>query len=415
MNKYPFLRINEEVILEAVSFNFRNNIKEYLPLIQWEVKAVGESSEKIGNGKSIKYKINKKYSGKRVIFRAYIKQDSITKYPLQNLICDVERQVSLEVNGKKILIKEVTGPKEALVGDTVDLKVTKYNIDSNKVTESQKKQIKWDVKGIREEKKVFTDNKGIPFVGEAITFMIPESWGGQSVLLMPYLRTSTENISVNISVKGKNENQTKVTECFCGKKHIDLRNEMNFRCQGSGNYNCKLVCDSIVHNHIGYKSEGAGFTFQGNKMAAYYQLSLEDSNHKSLVFYPNKIAAGMEYLDMALDKGFSVVVGVNHTFKYDKPDKAQGHNEETTDHFVVIVGRYCENNRLYYRFWDVGTQNGESADCKFLLSDEKHLICSKTYRSDGHGYTVTQIRRLVDSSGKTVTLSELNAVKKDDL
>lgn len=415
MNKYPFLRINEEVILEVVSFNFQNNIEEYLHLIQWEVKAVGEASEKIGTGKSVKYKVNEKFSGKKIIFRAYMKQDSMAKYPFQNLICSVEKQVPLEILGKKILIKEVTGTKKAFVGDTVDLRVTEYNMDSNKISDSQKKKIKWDVKVVGGEKKVFIDNKKNPFLGEAIKFIVPTSWGGQSFLLMPYLRSSTESTSVNLTIHSCEENQSNSTKCFCGKEHIDLRKEMLFKCQGSGNTDCKLVCDGIVYNHIGYKSEGAGYMYQGNSKTAYYQLSLEDSDHKSLIFYSEKNNEGIEYLDTALDKNFSIVVGVNHTFKNDKPKKSQLHNEETTDHFVIIVGRYCKNNRLYYRFWDVGTQYGECNDYKFLMSDDKHLICNETYRSDGHGYTITQIRRLVDCDEKILTLTELKEIKKNSL
>lgn len=194
---------------------------------------------------------------------------------------------------------------------------------------------------------------------------------------------------------------------YCGKKHVDLRSKMTFKNQGSGNYNCKNVCDEILYGHIGYKSEGAGFTFQNNAKAAYYQLALEDSTHQSLVFYADKISTGMTYMDLALNKGFSIVVGVNHTFMNDKPKDSQDHNEQTTDHFVVIVGRYCENDVIYYRFWDVGTQYGESDDYKFILTKDSHLVCDATYRKDGHSYTVTQVRRLIDDKNKIVTLTDL--------
>lgn len=400
MNKYPFLRVNEEIILEAISFNFRNNIEEHLHSIQWEVKAVGESSEKIGNGKSIKYKINEKYSGKRVIFRAYIKQDSITKYPLQNLICDVERQVSLEVNGKKILIKEVTGPKEALVGDTVNLKVTKYNIDSNKVTESQKKQIKWDVKGIREEKKVFTYNKGIPFVGEAITFMIPESWGGQSVLLMPYLRTSTENISVNISVKDKNENQTKATECFCGKEHIDLRNRIQWRTQFDSrwgdekaqNVACLKTCKLILES-AGLSPNSAPNDASVIKVASEIETPKDKLKQTSYLIVDSLAAKrGNAYIDEQLEEGYPVLVGVDHTYQ-------TGYNEGTTDHFIVIVGRGCDKGEVWYLFYEVGTRQytlGRSDANKLILNPDGSLHGEAPYKTrsgDKRKYVVTQIRK----------------------
>ena len=64
----------------------------------------------------------------------------------------------------------------------------------------------------------------------------------------------------------------------------------------------------------------------------------------------------------------------------------------TTDHFVVIVGRKYESNRVpKYIFYDVGTANGAS-DKNTLWVEGKFL---KGTNHDGLSYVVTEVRRNV--------------------
>ncbi len=123
---------------------------------------------------------------------------------------------------------------------------------------------------------------------------------------------------------------------------------------------------------------------------SYYQLVDENSDKTELVFHSDETKNGIKYLDDSLDAGYAIVVGVNHTIKYRKHGII---NEDTTDHYVVIVGRKCEDNQLYYQFWDVGSRHGDNEEYRFKLTSENHLISEKNYRSDGKTYTVTQIRR----------------------
>lgn len=85
----------------------------------------------------------------------------------------------------------------------------------------------------------------------------------------------------------------------------------------------------------------------------------------TLVITPN-----YSYLDSLLKLGIPVVVGVHHTFNY-------GYNENTTDHFVVIIDST-------YRFYDVGSKYGDSSKLKFNKINGK-LVYGK--------YTVSQIRK----------------------
>jgi hypothetical protein len=192
-------------------------------------------------------------------------------------------------------------------------------------------------------------------------------------------------------------------------EHIDLREKLTFLCQGPGNYNCKLTSDEILKNYAGFPSEGAGNNFHNNPYCAFYQLALENSDHSDLIFYDDRSLEAMEYLNLALDLNYPVVVGVNYIYKYDKIKDKQGHNEETTDHFVIIVGRHCEDDVLYYRFWDVGSQGGAKNDYKFKVDNDNHLICEKTYKSTDIKYTITQIRRF--NKNGIITLQHLKEKK----
>jgi muramidase (phage lysozyme) len=175
-----------------------------------------------------------------------------------------------------------------------------------------------------------------------------------------------------------------------GKKNVDLRSKMTFYAQSTGS-NCTETCKSIVRQ-LGVYPEGATEISRMNShhKESYYQLADENAERTKLIFHADEIRDGMDYLDRSLDAGYAVVVGVNHTFKYRRLGII---NEDTTDHYVVIVRRYCENNQLYYQFWDVGNKHGDNAEYRFKLTSENHLISVKNYRSDGHQYTVTQIRR----------------------
>lgn len=178
---------------------------------------------------------------------------------------------------------------------------------------------------------------------------------------------------------------------------IDLRPLMEFEHQ-KGKDDCNKTCKSII-SKLGIESEGA----TQKNAHSYYQVAIENSEHTRLIFDDEKMKEGLNYIDASLEKGYPVMVGVNHTFK-----KEIGNEKDidTTDHYVVIVGRFYQGNNYYYRFWDVGTSDGEKNDYKFKLTQDGKLVCSHTYRKDGKGYTVTQIRRNIKNK-KTLNLKDL--------
>lgn len=204
MNKLKILKIGTEFILEATAFTYSKNIEKAAPSIQWTLTPEGGNAEAIGIGKAINYKISDKYEGKKITFRAFIKEDSKTNYPLQSLTCFVEEKVSVAgIYIEEVL--EVTNKTNAKVGDTVEYKVTQYNVASNKITEAQKKCIKWDYKVEGGKKEHLVDEHNNPFQGETIRFNVPHAWVEKSVLLMPYMNQSTEKISVKTNISPSEE------------------------------------------------------------------------------------------------------------------------------------------------------------------------------------------------------------------
>jgi len=187
----------------------------------------------------------------------------------------------------------------------------------------------------------------------------------------------------------------------CNMQHIDLTLNTPFQRQRSGK-GCKATCDRIVKNMgLGLTVEGgtSGYKRQGETtklVTCKFQLLDENSNRNDFDLNPQKITEGMSYLNKALEEGYPIVVGVNHTFKYRKHGVI---NDDTTDHYVLIIGRYCENGKTYYPYYDVGTSTGNmKKNYRFELQADNTLVNDKSMgNSDTRKYTVSQIRRIKKS------------------
>ncbi|WP_426484810.1 glycoside hydrolase family 19 protein [Flavobacterium sp. 2] len=174
----------------------------------------------------------------------------------------------------------------------------------------------------------------------------------------------------------------------CKVSHYDLTDKVEWQTQfdskwggiDAQNVACKKTCDDILNK------QGLTSTSPTNK----FQTALENSNHTLLVINTEESKRGIKYLDLQLKEGNPVQVGVNHALNY----KGGKLNEGTTDHFVVIIGKSCENGKVYYRFYDVGTRNkskGTSSDNRLYLDTSNYSLKGKTAYTN-HIYTVTQIR-----------------------
>lgn len=116
----------------------------------------------------------------------------------------------------------------------------------------------------------------------------------------------------------------------------------------------------------------------------------EKDKHTKMSYLPEGLKTGIKYIDEQLEKNHPVLVGVNHDLNY----HGEKNNDHTTDHFVVIVGRNCDDNGAYYLFYEVGTsykKSGASDDNKlYVLSDR---IEGKTAYNSSKLYQVAQVRK----------------------
>ncbi len=197
-----------------------------------------------------------------------------------------------------------------------------------------------------------------------------------------------EEFDKNCCKESKTKNN-KLSTDHKNKKDIDLRNKMKFRAQKTKT-DCNLTCRSIMSS-LGVVPENP--TEKGNE--SYYQTSIESKDHKKLLLNADDFKEGMNYIDKSLEAGYPIMVGVNHTLNY-------GYNESTntSDHYVIIVGRFWDQNILKYRFWDVATKKGAEGDFKFILLSDK-LYSNEVWKPN-RSYTLTQVRRNLNKKGKLI-------------
>ncbi|MCV6630153.1 MAG: hypothetical protein OIF50_09865 [Flavobacteriaceae bacterium] len=188
----------------------------------------------------------------------------------------------------------------------------------------------------------------------------------------------------------------------CKSIHVDLRDKMVFKAQSKGSTNCGTIARNIIEKGL---TVSCGFSAGDNK--TYFQLALENNEHDGIIYNVEESKAGIKYLDKALENGYALRAGVNHTLRKDKT-KNKNINEKTTDHFVVIVAKKCVDGVINYVYWDVGTQKGESTEWFFELRDEYKLISDNTYKTGNKPYIVTQIAKVTKLTNRQSIFKIIN-------
>ena len=158
----------------------------------------------------------------------------------------------------------------------------------------------------------------------------------------------------------------------------------------AGDGACKRACEAIM-SQLSIKVENPSnkkITYQvaiekdmaySTKSKSYQRdkaIKIADTSNQDeyMQIDTQSFQAGLAYLDSELEKGYPIVVGVDHSYAY----KGKGYNNDlTTDHFVVIVGRkYDDKGELYYLFYEVGTNHeykGTSNDNKLYIKNNQSL------------------------------------------
>lgn len=173
----------------------------------------------------------------------------------------------------------------------------------------------------------------------------------------------------------------------CQMEHIDLREQITWQTQFNSkwgdsvaqNLACKKTCDAILI------SVGLSATSSSNL----YQTAEEEGKPVKLKIKTEQAKLGVAYINSELEQNHPVQVGVDHTL-------GKTANEGTTDHFVVIVGRGCEQGKVYYLFYEVGTTHkgkGTSDNNKLYLETSDYSLKGKPVYSTTRNYTVSQVRK----------------------
>lgn len=183
---------------------------------------------------------------------------------------------------------------------------------------------------------------------------------------------------------------SQTSDCKCGKKHIDLKKTIEWHSQFDSqwgdrkaqNVACWKAAQQILTN------SGLGKT-SGFSTGA-IQIAKEIDKHTKMNYLLDGLKSGIKYLDEQLEKNHPVLVGVNHDLNYN----GEKNTDNTTDHFVVIIGRGCDKSGSFYSFYEVGTSykdSGTSVTNKlYVLTDR---IEGKTAYDSSKLYQIAQVRK----------------------
>lgn len=134
-----------------------------------------------------------------------------------------------------------------------------------------------------------------------------------------------------------------------------------------------------------------------------YQISNYTAPNQTMQIYTTQngvnqteLQKGLSYLKYALENGIPVIVGVDNHAGSPNPD-----TDNTTDHFIVIVGMGSDGSGNYFTFYDNATaypSNGTSSSNQLYYNNASGQItgssnCSYAVQSNYYDYIVTMIRK----------------------
>ncbi|MFL0063943.1 glycoside hydrolase family 19 protein, partial [Tenacibaculum maritimum] len=172
-------------------------------------------------------------------------------------------------------------------------------------------------------------------------------------------------------------NQNSSSNCeSCNSSHIDIADITNWVAQKPKK--CFDASKEILTNY-GLPASS------GKNINPIITASQKDSSVLKVLDFE----LGIKYLDQQLDNKKPIIVGL------DDGRNEKYNSDKTTEHFLVIVGKGCENGNKYYRYFDVGTKHlskGTKETNRLFIKESEQLIQGK--HPDGKKtYTVAQVRR----------------------
>jgi muramidase (phage lysozyme) len=184
---------------------------------------------------------------------------------------------------------------------------------------------------------------------------------------------------------------TSIKSCkYCQEDHYDLTDQIKWQTQFDSkwgdekaqNVACKKTCDDILNK--------AGLASTSKNEEDKFQTALENKDHNLIIVDVPVAKQAVEYINEQLKNRKPIQVGVDHALNY----KGGRLNEGTTDHFIVIIGKGCDNGKTYFRFYDVATRykdKGANKNNKLFLGNDYSLKGTTVY--NGQTYIVSQVRK----------------------
>ncbi len=124
--------------------------------------------------------------------------------------------------------------------------------------------------------------------------------------------------------------------------------------------------------------------------ASVVQMAKYKSAEEQVLVIQNDVEKGVQVIHDHLENEKPIMVGVDHSLGH------PGNYDETTDHWIVVVGRKTDSEGTHFLFFDPQTSHksiGTSEDNKLTVQDDYSL--KGTYR--GKTYTVTMVRPSIDN------------------
>lgn len=142
---------------------------------------------------------------------------------------------------------------------------------------------------------------------------------------------------------------------------------------------------------------------KGYKISNYYDVDSQGNKQTFQIYTEqngvnlNDLYKGVSYIKYALSHGIPVIVGI------DDATGSPGNLDNSTDHFVVIVGMGIDSNGKFFRFYDNASgidplNQGANPENKLYYKYPEKIFTGKTFCIDyrngtQHDYIITMIRK----------------------
>ena len=115
-----------------------------------------------------------------------------------------------------------------------------------------------------------------------------------------------------------------------------------------------------------------GYTAVSSTDKSVVQMTKYKSNEEQIIVIQKDIQKGLAVIHEHLDNGIPIIVGVDHSLG------DTGNVDETTDHWILIVGRKTDADGIHFLFFDPQTGNKSIG-----TSDKNRLTVQEDYTLKG--------------------------------